>query len=324
MRFTQPFTSGRVGMLWRYRYAGEHYRFIMEPGRCQLIRMFAGVPTPLATKEGFSVPTTPFAITIEAIGSSFNVYLGNERLVSATDAAIATGSVGVYSSGTVNARFTDVYVDDFRKSAPVVYRFSFLSSRFKNFVEQMGTFEGKTSRALLGAVNVAPMIAAAGAIGSLPLEPETRAYDSLVALLPGVAVSSPVVRVTRVEQNNSLIAFLVQSPEPLDWARIHVSLLRAEVNSGAYVEIASKVLRKADGAGIVVVSPVPAPPGSLLTMGDYRVVFTYRRDNRVRDDKSEVLSEAGNTSPEEATLNLPWPVQPAQRVEELVKMLALS
>ena len=323
MRFTQAFTSGRVGMLWRYRNAGEHYRFIMEPGRCQLIRMFAGVPTPLATKEGFTVPSTPFAITVEAIGSSFNVYLGDERLVSATDAAIETGSVGVYS-GTVNARFTDVYVDDFRKSAPVVYRFSFLSSRFKNFVEQMGTFEGKTSRALLGAVNVAPMIAAAGTIGSLPLESEMRAYDSLVALLPGVVASSPVVRVTRVEQNNSLLAFLVQSPEPLDWKRIHVSLLRAELNTGAYVEIASKVLRKADGAGIVVVSPVPTPPGSLLTMADYRVVFTYRRDNRVHDDKSEVLSEAGNTSPEEATLNLPWSVQSAQRVKELVEMLVLS
>jgi hypothetical protein len=62
----------------------------------------------------------------------------------------------------------------------------------------------------------------------------------------------------------------------------------------------------------------------LLPRGEYRLVFTYRRDNRAKDQNSEVLSEAGNTSPEEAILDLPWTVQPEQGAEELVEMLALT
>lgn len=325
MKFTAPFTGGSVGLLWRYRNAGEHYRFIMEPGKCQLIRMLAGVPAPLAIKEGFTVPSTPFAITVEASGSSFDVYLGEERLLSAMDPAIPTGSVGVYSSGTVAAKFTDIYVDDFRNSAPVVYRFSFLSSRFKNFVDHLGSFDRKTWRSVLGSTaNVAPLIAAAGTIADQPLAAESLAYNSLVAQLPGVLASSPVVRGTRVEQNGNAIAFLIQSPEPLDWKRIHINLLQAPLNGDNYVEVPSKVLRKADGAGVIVVSPVMASPGSFLPPGEYRLVLTYRRDNRGKDQNSEVLSEAGNTSPEEATLDLPWSVQSVQSKVDLIETAVLS
>ena len=318
------FSNGRLGLLWRYRDGGDHYRFIMEQGQCQLVRILAGAPTVLATKGGFTIPSQPFAVTVEAIGSSFSVYIGEERLLSATDTAINTGSVGVYSSGSVTTKFTDIYVDDFRNSAPVVYRFSFLSSRFKNFVDHLGSFDDKISLSELDeTANVATLIAAAATTDNPPLEAESRAYDSLVAQLPGVVSSAPVVRVTRVQQNGNAIAFLVQSPEPLDWKRVHVNLLRAQIGDDDYAEVTSKVLRKADGAGVVV-APVSGSPGSLLPPGDYRLVFTYRRDNRVKDDKSEVLSEAGDTSPEEATLDLPWQLEPEQSADELVEMLELT
>jgi hypothetical protein len=312
-------------VLWRYRDAGTHYRFIMEQGRCQLVRMLAGAPAVLATKEDFAIPSDRFAITVEAIGSSLSIYLGDERLLSATDAAIESGSAGLYSSGTITAKFGDVYVDDFRNSAPVVYRFSFLSSRFRNFVDHLGSFDGKISRSsLTDTANVAPLIAAAGEPADPASEAESRAYDALVTQLPGFVASSPVVRATRVEQSDNAIAFLIQSPEPLDWKRIHVNLLLAPLGSNNYAELTSKVLRRADGSGVIVVSPAASSAGSLLPRGEYRLVFTYRRDNRAKDQNSEVLSEAGNTSPEEAILDLPWTVQPEQGAEELVEMLALT
>ena len=138
---------------------------------------------------------------------------------------------------------------------------------------------------------------------SAPLgEPESRAYDTLFAQVANVERTSSFVKVTRVEQNGSAIAFLVQSPEPLDWKRINLQLLHGPT----FTTMPSKVLRKADGTALFVVSPAATPGGSLLPPGDYRLVFTYRRDNRTTDPDSEVFSEAGNTGTEESTLEVPW------------------
>jgi len=52
--------------------------------------------------------------------------------------------------------------------------------------------------------------------------------------------------------------------------------------------------------------PAPNSAGSLLPAGEYRLNFTYRRNNRANDPESELLSEAGNAAPEQATLDLPW------------------
>jgi hypothetical protein len=46
--------------------------------------------------------------------------------------------------------------------------------------------------------------------------------------------------------------------------------------------------------------------GLLLAPGEYRLLFTYRRDNRALEPQSDLFSEAGNSAPEEAALNLPW------------------
>ena len=57
-------------------------------------------------------------------------------------------------------------------------------------------------------------------------------------------------------------------------------------------------------------------------------MFTYRRDNRTKDPKSDVLSEAGNTLPEQVTLDLPWGSQPVKgvpiKIEEVPELLVRS
>jgi hypothetical protein len=240
-------------------------------------------------------------------------------LLSATDATIDSGSVGFYAPGPSTAKFTDIYVDDFRSSVPVVYRFNFLSSRFKNFKEQIESFENKTVVATIdGLVNAAPFVSAAKPIGDVLADAESRAFDGLAALLmPGI-VSTPVVHATRVQQGNDAIAFLVQSPEPLDWNRIDLKVLRSELGN-PYEDVSFKVLRKADGAGLMIVSSGSTPSGSLLKPGEYRLVFTYRRNNRARDQNSDVLSEAGITDPEVVTLDLPWPleIRKMDRIDDL-------
>jgi len=329
---------GRAGVVWRYRDAGKHYRFVMDrtTPKCEIFRVVDGVPVSLANTTSFTPPSgnDTFPITVEVTGSTFNVYheseLNDTRIItpilSVTEATIESGSVGFYTSGPSGARFTDIYVDDFRMTTPVVYRFSFLSSRFKNFKDQMDSFEDKSSVSTIAdGANAAPFVSAAKPDGSVLADAESRAFDGLVALVPGVA-ATPVVRVTRVEQLGKAIAFLVQSPEPLDWKRTSVKLLRADFNDPKYNEVQIGVLRKADGSGLMIVSPsVLTPSGSLLPEGDYRLVFTYRRDNRTKDQNSDVLSEAGDKSPEVATLDLPWGVQQQKvGVDEIDEMLVLA
>lgn len=314
------FTDGRAGVVLRYRGVGQHYRFVMDKGTtnsCELIRVANGGEAPLASNTEFKLPAIPFAISVEVTGDTFKVYVEKELILSATDSAIASGSVGFFTSGTKSAIFTDIYVDDFRTAAPVVHRFSFLSSRFNNFRDHMESFEKKTLVATITG-NAAPFVSAAQPDGSALSDTESRAYDGLLALVPGVT-TTPVVRVTRVEQDGDAIAFLVQSPEPLDWKRTSVKVLRSPANRSTEVPIS--VLRKADGSGLMIVSPGPTPSGSLWPQDEYRLVFTYRRDNRANDPNSDVLSEAGITLPETVTITLPWETQVKKSAEEVNELL---
>jgi len=302
------FSEGRIGVVWRYRDAGQHYRFVMDrqAGKRELSRMSGGVPTPLATKSFVpNQPSDDYTIVVEVVGPSMRVYQDGSLVFAVDDSTITAGTIGVHCAGTASARFSDIYIDDFRTSAPVAYRFSFLTSGFTNFADHLGSFENKTWRAQLAATaNVAPLIGSAAMPSTPPSEAESRAYDALVAQLPALTAST-VVRATRVEQSGSAIAFLIQSPEPLDWRRIDLHVLRAPLNT----PVTARVLRKADGAGLLVVSPAANPAGSLFPPGEYRLVFTYRRNNRALDPDSDLLSEAGNTAPEEATLDIRWETQ---------------
>jgi len=317
------FIGGKAGIVWRYRDAGHHYRFVMEAGQCELFLLNGGEPVSLARNERFTPPNDPFGITVEVNGSSMNVYqvdekLGDVPLLSATDDTLDSGSVGFYAPGAPAAKFTDIYVDDFRSSVPVVYRFNFLSSRFKNFREQMETFENTVNVATIDSLsNAAQFVSAAKPIGDAVADPESRGFDGLVALVPGV-VSSPVLKVTRVHQGNDAIAFLVQSPEPLDWTRIDLKVQRKQQIQ--YGDISFKVLRKADGSGLMIVSTGSTPSGSFFQPGDHRLIFTYRRDNRTKDQNSDVLSEAGDTSPEIVTLDLPWSLVPTKAIPTKAKV----
>jgi hypothetical protein len=318
------FTDGRAGVVFRYGGSGQHYRFVMDKGStpCELFRVVNGVEQSLAVNNRFVLPGIPFAISLEVTGDTFKVYHEQELILSATDSALASGSVGFYTAGTKSAKFTDIYVDDFRTEAAVVHRFSFLSSRFKNFTDHMESFANKSVVATIDDLaNAAPFVSAAQPDGSVLGDDESRAYDGFLTLVPDVA-ATPVVRITRVQQAGEAIAFLVQSPEPLDWDRTSVKVLRADFSDSRYNEVQINVLRKTDGSGLMIVSPGPTPSGSVLPQGKYRLVFTYRRDNRAKDRNSDVLSEAGNTAPEVVTLELPWDAQPQKlglpHLEELL------
>lgn len=78
----------------------------------------------------------------------------------------------------------------------------------------------------------------------------------------------------------------------------------------AYGDQEARILRKADGTGFVLLVPdATAAIGALLPEGDYRMQFTYRRDNRAIDPDSIVFSQGGDAGVEQVTLDVPWIVR---------------
>src|SRR5215510_14417063 len=73
---TLEFNDGRVGVVWRYGDAGQHYRFVMDGVRCELIRVVRGAEASLATAD-FKPPSAPLAISVEVNHSLMFVYRGD-------------------------------------------------------------------------------------------------------------------------------------------------------------------------------------------------------------------------------------------------------
>lgn len=60
-----------------------------------------------------------------------------------------------------------------------------------------------------------------------------------------------------------------------------------------------KVLRKADGTGMVIIGAVPTRPL-------YQLQFTYRRNNHAVDPGSIILKESGLSDDEVVMIEIPW------------------
>jgi hypothetical protein len=229
--------DGAIGVVFRYRDDRHYYQFSMDSQRkCRrLVRVVQGVPTILAEDDFVYRLNQDYLITVEAIGTSLRIYQDGTLTFDVTDDSIDQGRIGLYCSGNTGARFSDVRVDDFRQGAPVVYRFQFTTSQFANFFHQLHSFQDETWVVELPAgappdADIAALVAAGALPNDTPSEAEARAYDTLAehVLGSGARQNPPQVQVTRVERAGAALALLVQSPEPIDWKRTKLEVLRAE------------------------------------------------------------------------------------------------
>lgn len=226
-----------IGLVFRYQDANNYYRYAMDQQRRyrQLTRITNGNHTILAEDNFVYQLNQDYLVTIEAVDSSLRVYQDGALVFDVSDGSLAQGSIGLYCWGNTGARFTDIRVDDFRQIAPVVYRFKFTTSLFANFFHHLHSFRDETWRVELpsgelSSTAISELVAAAVPPTAAPSEGEARAYETLANQVLGQATlqNPPEIQVTRVEQNNLALAFLVQSPEPIDWLRTSLEVLRSE------------------------------------------------------------------------------------------------
>lgn len=229
--------DGAIGVVFRFVDAGNYYRFSMDRARRrrQLVRVVNGAAAVLAEDDELYRVGFDSVVAVEAIGDSLVVGVDGVLLFAVADTAHPQGRVGLYSWANPGARFADARVDDFRQGAPVAYRFKFTTSEFVNFFHHLHSFCDRSWSLPIAnqQVSDADLVAAAGQGVTLnaPLaEAEWRAYQALAAAILGPAADQdpPRLEVTRVQRPSGKdFALLVRSPEPIDWARTTLTVLRS-------------------------------------------------------------------------------------------------
>lgn len=241
--------GGAIGLVFRHRDNDNYYRFSMGHNHSyrRFVSVVEGFHTVLGQDDFAYELLKDYLFTIEAIGDSLRVYQDGALIFEATDAAHPNGSFGLYCYDNAGARFSDVSVDDFRQTAPVVYRFQFTTSRFANFYHHLHSYQDETWRLAVEQVPeaVLAMLKAVTPFTSVT-DVETRAYETLATAVLGTAArQNPAeVQVTQVEIDEAPLAFLVQSPEPIDWLRTDIafwktSLARSEPGVPGRVKLAA-------------------------------------------------------------------------------------
>ena len=199
-----------------------------ELDRRRLVRLDAGVGAVLVEVAGGYSTGVDVFVAIEAVGARLRAFVNGELLFDVTDAHYASGRIALYSGQNAGTQFTDVRVDDLRRSGPTAYQFAFTTSAFTDFRHHLHSYSDQTfvvsavdDTSLAGAarLGVAPTDAAAAAP---PTEAEARAYDTFATeALGGTRLASiGAVDVTRLDGQARSRALIVRAAEPLDWTRV--------------------------------------------------------------------------------------------------------
>jgi hypothetical protein len=199
----------------------------LDLNRRRLIKINAGAGTVLAEISGGYARGVDTFLALEAVGSRLRAFVGGALLTDVTDERYETGRIALYSGQNAGTRFTDVRVDDLRRSGPTVYRFALTTSAFTDFRHHLHSYPDQTfvaavadqlALAVAATLGIAPTDAAAAVA---PTEAEARAYHAFTAAALGATRLETIdtVDVTRLDGQAQSLAFVVRTAEPLDWTR---------------------------------------------------------------------------------------------------------
>ena len=192
----------------------------------------------------------------------------------------------------------------------VLYQFSFATSNFRTFAEMVKSFNGsplpgkpwRAPVAKLSAPQLADIKAKVIAVtGGVSRDVESKAFDDIAALFSYPARKWPprteVTLFSRLLPSNLVkgVALLIEMPQPLDWERTGIQLLRRTFPVPIYVPVPFVQVRNFDDTRILLFVPM----AGLLAKGQYGIHFTYKRYLGVG---KPVYSVGGNSSDEVASI----------------------
>ncbi len=223
-----------IGIVFRYsqNIINACYRFSMDKQRNyrRLVRIIDEVHTILHEDKFVYEKDIDYLVTVEAIGTSIKIYQDGKKITDVTDDTVEKGSVGLYCWGNTSSRFNEVRVDDYRQSAPIVYKFDFVSGLYANFYHQVHSYNDEIwGQPVPIALDLTDYESAASLLSGAPTEDEFRLYDSLANEILGPAATHqpPELQCCHLIQNDEVKGWLIQNPEPLLWERMEINLQKA-------------------------------------------------------------------------------------------------
>jgi hypothetical protein len=102
------------GVLFRYQDKDNYYRFSWDRVRAsrRLVKRENGLFTLLAEDREQYVPGQIYQVEIVAQGANLEVWIDGARILSVSDASLASGTIGLYTRDNQKSYFDDVLVEE--------------------------------------------------------------------------------------------------------------------------------------------------------------------------------------------------------------------
>lgn len=260
--------GGGSGVVFRWRSPSDHYRIIIDllSNEIRFVCVAGGVPT-ILHRNGHASPAA--SLTVEAIGTRFRVWLDENLVCDLHDSIHTAGLWGPLSvCGTTASwhRFSVAHAEPSWEPW-----FTFLDEPTRASGARVSVLSGQGS-------DPCPIISAG----------EERLFAGTIASAFQVAFPARGIDLRVVDRYGK------------------TSHMSRFVPESAYSLLASAmIVRAADGTGFAVLIPDEIG-SSAIVAGQYRVRFTYRRDNTTYVPDALILSRQGELADETACLDVPW------------------
>lgn len=266
----EPTGPGSSGVVFRWQDPDNHYRLVFAGGQRQLVRHAGGVSSVLWSEAALA---NAIEVVVEAIGTRLRAWFDGTLLFDVHDNVLPIGGAGVLSLDGVGGNWSAFEVRHAQPKWEDWYRFDATTD---------WRAAGRRFRIFAGRSTDLPAAPGAGEEylfhGTAPADFRARLRD-------------PGADLRLVDANGQ------------------AGHTRRFLPDALYAtDPTARVLRAADGTGMLIFIPGAAPAGAALPIGEYRLELTYRRDNTNHDAGSTILSQASDSSAETAFIDVPWPI----------------
>ena len=202
--------DGAIGVMFRYQDENNYYRFSMDRKQKyrRLVKIESDTAYTLAEDEWTYKKGRTYTVTIEAVKGSITVFIDGEPVFNVTDRnPFSRGKIALYCRANLDARFYEVVVEDLSEDAVSVHNFQFSSSRYANFYHHIHSFNDTVWTARLPEGS------------DLQSEKFEKKWPEYIQLPQRVEIDL-------IKKNDQNVGFLLKSPEPIEWERVCLSIMK--------------------------------------------------------------------------------------------------
>jgi len=204
--------DGAIGVMFGYQDTDNYYRFSMDRGQKyrRVTKMKSGKAQSIAEDEWIYKENRTYIVAIETIKDSIRVFMDGELIFDVIDEKnLQDNKIALYCRDNKDARFYEVVVEDLSEKAKIVYNFQFSSSRYANFFHHIHSFNDR--------------------IWTVRLPDDSNLDgEKFEEKWPDYIRLPQQVEIALIKKDDQDIGFLLKSPEPIEWQRVGLEVMKSD------------------------------------------------------------------------------------------------